>query len=35
MTIVVFVDTEAKPHIAVKMSGEKIDEVRGLQNGNA
>lgn len=31
----VFVDNDGKPHIAVKMSGEEIDEVRGIQNGNA
>ena len=31
----VFVDNENKPHIAVKMSGEAIDEVRGVQGGNA
>ena len=31
----VFVDNEEKPHIAVKMSGKEIDEVRGIQNGNA
>lgn len=31
----VFVDNEGKPHIAVKTTGEKIDEVRGIKNGNA
>ena len=31
----VFVDNEGKPHIAVKMNGNEIDEVRGIQNGNA
>ena len=31
----VFVDNENKPHIAVKMSGNEIDEVRGIKNGNA
>lgn len=31
----VFVDKEGKPHIAVKTTGEKIDEVRGIKNGNA
>ena len=31
----VFVDNEDKPHIAVKMSGNKIDEVRGILNGDA
>ena len=31
----VFVDNSDKPHIAVKMNGNSIDEVRGLKNGNA
>ena len=31
----VFVDNEDKPHIAVKMSGNEIDEVRGILNDNA
>jgi len=31
----VFVDNNNKPHIAVKMNGNEIDEVRGLKNGNA
>ena len=31
----VFVDNSNKPHIAVKMNGNEIDEVRGLKNGNA
>ena len=31
----VFVDNTGKPHIAVKTSGDTIDEVRGIQNGNA
>ena len=31
----VFVDNDGKPHIAVKMSGKEIDEVRGIQNGAA
>ena len=31
----VFVDNNNKPHIAVKMSGNEIDEVRGIINGNA
>lgn len=31
----VFVDNNEKPHIAVKMLGNTIDEVRGIQNGNA
>ncbi len=30
----VFVDNSNKPHIAVKMNGNEIDEVRGLKNGN-
>ena len=30
----VFIDNEGKPHIAVKTSGDEIDEVRGIQNGN-
>ena len=29
----VFVDDHNNPHIAVKMSGDEIDEVRGIQNG--
>ncbi len=31
----VFVDNDNKPHIAVKMNGNEIDEVRGIMNGNA
>ena len=31
----VFVDNEGKPHIAVKIHGKEIDEVRGIKNGNA
>ncbi len=31
----VFVDNSNHPHIAVKMSGKEIDEVRGLKGGNA
>ncbi len=31
----VFVDNSNHPHIAVKMSGNEIDEVRGLKGGNA
>ena len=31
----VFVDNDNKPHIAVKMNGNEIDEVRGTLNGNA
>ena len=31
----VFVDNEDKPHIAVKMIGHGIDEVRGILNGDA
>ncbi len=31
----VFVDNDNKPHIAVKTSGNEIDEVRGILNGNA
>ena len=31
----VFVDNEGKPHIAVKMSGNTVDEVRGTKGGNA
>ena len=31
----VFIDNKNKPHIAVKMSGNEIDEVRGILNGNA
>ena len=31
----VFVDNSNKPHIAVKMNGNEIDEVRGLKNENA
>ena len=30
----VFVDNENKPHIAVKMRGNTVDELRGIQNGN-
>ena len=31
----VFVDNKNNPHIAVKLTGNEIDEVRGIQNGNA
>ena len=31
----VFVDNSNKPHIAVKMNGNEIAEVRGIKNGNA
>ena len=31
----VFIDKDNKPHIAVKMNGNEIDEVRGIKNGNA
>lgn len=31
----VFIDNDNKPHIAVKTSGNEIDEVRGILNGNA
>ena len=31
----VFIDNDNKPHIAVKMNGNEIDEVRGIKNGNA
>ena len=31
----VFVDNAGKPHVAVKMSGNTVDEVRGLKGGNA
>ena len=31
----VFVDNSNKPHIAVKMNGNEIEEVRGIKNGNA
>ena len=31
----VFIDNDNKPHIAVKMSGNEIDEVRGIKNENA
>ena len=31
----VFVDNHGDPHIAVKMSGDEIDEVRGIKNGSA
>ena len=31
----VFVDNSNKPHIAVKMNGNEIDEVRGIKNGSA
>ena len=30
----VFIDNDNKPHIAVKMNGNEIDEVRGIKNGN-
>lgn len=30
----VFVDNQGEPHIAIKMYGNEIDEVRGIQNGN-
>jgi hypothetical protein len=29
----VFVDNDNQPHIAVKMNGDEIDEVRGIKNG--
>lgn len=31
----VFLDNDNNPHIAIKMDGKEIDEVRGLKNGNA
>lgn len=31
----VFVDNDNNPHIAVKMNGDEIDEVRGILNGNS
>lgn len=31
----VFVDNNNKPHIAIKMNGNEIDEVRGIENGIA
>ena len=31
----VFVDNEHKPHVAVKMLGDEIDEVRGIKGGDA
>ena len=31
----VFVDNDNNPHIAVKMNGNEIDEVRGIMNGKA
>lgn len=31
----VFVDNSNNPHIAVKMNGDEIDEVRGILNGNS
>ena len=31
----VFIDNDNKPHIAVKMNGNEIDEVRGIKNGNS
>ena len=31
----VFIDNDNKPHIAVKMNGNEIDEVRGIKNENA
>lgn len=31
----VFVDNDGNPHIAVKMNGNEIDEVRGIKNGNS
>lgn len=31
----VFVDNKNEPHIAVKMAGNEIDEVRGIKNGNS
>ena len=31
----VFIDNDNKPHIAVKMNENEIDEVRGIKNGNA
>lgn len=30
-----FVDNDNKPHIGIKLIGNKIDEVRGIKNGNA
>ena len=30
----VFIDKDNKPHIAVKMNGNEIDEVRGIKNGD-
>lgn len=30
----VFIDNDNKPHIAVKMNGNEIDEVRGIKNGD-
>ena len=30
----VFLDNTSKPHIAIKMKGNAIDEVRGIKNGN-
>ena len=31
----VFIDNENKPHIAIKMIGDEIDQIRGLKNGMA
>ena len=31
----VFIDNDNVPHIAIKMNGNEIDEVRGIKNGNA
>ena len=31
----VFVDNDGRPHIAVKLNGNEIDEVRGIKNGNS
>ena len=31
----VFIDNSNNPHIAVKMNGDEIDEVRGILNGNS
>ncbi len=31
----VFVDNDNKPHLAVKLSGDEIDEVRGIDKGSA
>ncbi len=31
----IFVDNDNKPHIAIKIKGNFVEEVRGIQNGNA